>query len=287
MAGLPVSPNSLVKIASFLDLPHAELARMALAREGIPTAFGNANVVLWFWHYSNAVGGVSLFVRCSQADLARDVLAAARTKIADNLPPWTCPTCGQRVAGQWDACWQCGHFVDGMPIDLPAANTAIPPDVHGPALPWWNVSRVATVVAGVGLALLLLTRGLTPAVWFLPAVFIFVLMLRQFEPSSSEPTEAQGPADANDLPLVDHQTTRSEVSRAIVLRAWQSAVVSLLVFPPLGFYSMKLLWRLGNRDTPLSHADTWRRRAAALFSVISILYCLMFALGLLLSFAMP
>ncbi len=108
-----VSPNELVRIDSYLDLPRADLARIALAREEIPAAFGNANFLSWFWHYSNAVGGVTIYVRRCEAELARGVLAAASTKITESLPPWICPSCGQRVAGQWDACWQCGHLADG------------------------------------------------------------------------------------------------------------------------------------------------------------------------------
>ena len=112
-----VSPDELVRVASYLDLPRADLARMALAREGIPASLGNANYLYWSWDHSNAVGGVTVHVRRGDARLARKVLATARAKPSESLRPWTCPSCGQRIAGQWDACWRCGSIADGTPSD--------------------------------------------------------------------------------------------------------------------------------------------------------------------------
>ena len=114
-AGKAIAPDDLVGVASCLDVPRADLVRLALAREGIPAALGNANFLLWFWHYSNAVGGVTVQVRNMDVQQALAVLAAARAKLSASLPPWICSSCGQRVAGRWDACWQCGRSADGTP----------------------------------------------------------------------------------------------------------------------------------------------------------------------------
>ena len=53
---------SLVKVRSFLGVAEAELARVRLAMDGIPARLSNAEFVSWAWYYSNASGGVKLFV---------------------------------------------------------------------------------------------------------------------------------------------------------------------------------------------------------------------------------
>jgi hypothetical protein len=103
-AGRPSAPDELVVVASCLDVPRAELLRITLARAEIPAALGNAHFLSWYWHYSNAVGGVLVLVRYREAQRACEVLEAAGAKLAESLPPWVCPSCGQRVAGQWAVC---------------------------------------------------------------------------------------------------------------------------------------------------------------------------------------
>jgi hypothetical protein len=58
-------------------------------------------------------------------------------------------------------------------------------------------------------------------------------------------------------------------------------VLAILIFPPLGFYSIWLLWRLGSRDTQLSRADTWRSWVALFLSIPAILFCLLFVVAFL------
>lgn len=105
----PISPNELVRIASCLDVPRADLAQLALAREGIPAALGNANFLAWFWHYSNAVGGVTVHVRNKDAQQAREAWLT--------LVPGPRPACrpgSARLA------------VSGLPgSGMPAGNAAI------------------------------------------------------------------------------------------------------------------------------------------------------------------
>ena len=86
----PPPPDELVRVASCWDPPRADVVQMALAREGIPSALGNACFLSWFWHYGNAVGGVTVHVRYRDAQQAHKALAAARAKPSVSLPPWTC-----------------------------------------------------------------------------------------------------------------------------------------------------------------------------------------------------
>jgi hypothetical protein len=278
---MAVSEDDLVRIDSCLDPPRAELVRMALAREEIPSAFGSANFISWFWHYSNAVGGVKIYVRRREAKLAHKVLADARAKTAEGLPPWTCPACGQRVAGQWDACWHCGRWADGSQDGHAADDSASQPAGHAEPAAWWDVPRVFAVSASAALAMLLLARGPQLPLAFAPFAIVLYFLLRQFEPSSSgrQPELQEAATPAGEYPS-DRPATRSEVSRAIVRRAWQAGGLGI-GFPPLGFYSMWLLWRVGRRNTPLGRADTCRCWAVFVLNLGTMAFCLAFVAMLL------
>ncbi len=270
----PISPNELVRIASCLDVPRADLAQLALAREGIPAALGNANFLAWFWHYSNAVGGVTVHVRNKDAQQAREVLADARARPSASLPPWICSSCGQRIAGQWDACWQCGHLTDGTLASPHSEVGAAQPQGAAGAGIWLNVPRFFTAAAVVVLVILLCKYGWKPPLMLAPFVVILAVALWQLEPSSNRESQPLGPVEPRDQR--SRNIARSEVSKAIVRRAWQAAVIAI-AFPPLGFYSMRLLWKLGQRDTPLSWGDNWRCWTAFFLNIATILFCLAFA----------
>jgi hypothetical protein len=274
--GKAISADELVRLTSCLDVPRADLARLALAKEGIPAALGNATFLSWHWHYSNAVGGVTIHVRNRDAQQARKALIAARAKPSASLPPWICSSCGQRIAGQWNACWQCGRSTDGAPASPHAEVSAAQPQDDAGAVIWLNVPRLFTAVAILLLVVLLNFRCMSPLV-LAPFVVILIFLLWQFEPSSSGESQPQGSAGPPDQSSHSQSSTRSEVSKAIVRRAWQAAVIAALSFPPLGFYSMRLLWKLGRRDTPLGLADKWRCGTAFFLNIATILSCLAIA----------
>ena len=46
-------------------------------------------------------------VRNGEALRARGLIEAARGAVAAPGPDWTCERCGERVEGQFDACWHC------------------------------------------------------------------------------------------------------------------------------------------------------------------------------------
>jgi hypothetical protein len=276
METTPLSPDALVRVGSCLDVARADLARMALAREGIPAALGNANFLSWYWHYSNAVGGVTIHVRRDEAEHARAVLNAASRRNVDALPAWTCSACGQRVGGQWDACWVCGQWVDGTPSIPSAEDGANEPSGGAEAVSWWNIPRIVVLVATVGLMVLMYARGVGPLLVLAPFVGLFVFLLWQFEPSRRRRSELQIAAEPGERSARKNGAMRSELSRAIVRRAWQSAVLAIIIFPPLGFYSMRLLWKLSSRDTALGCVDVWRCWTAFFLNILAILYCLLF-----------
>jgi hypothetical protein len=279
-----VTADDLVRVTSCLDGPRADLVQLALAREGIPSAFGNARFLSWFWHYSNAVGGVTVLVRKRDAEQAREVLLTAGAKPSVSLRAWVCRSCGQRIAGQWDACWQCGHLADGTPASPTVEDAAVQPAGDAEVGTRQNLSKLLTVAGGVLLVVLLFKYGWQPPLILAPFVAILYFLLRQFEPSSAgefQPAESAEPGNGSSRNL---STTHSELSKAVVRRAWQAAVIAAFSFPPLGFYSMRLLWKLGQRDTPLSRADTWRCWTAFFLNIMTILFCLAFAGGVVFAF---
>ncbi len=121
------SPDDLVRVASYINEPQAQLARLELAKEGIPSALGNANLVYWYWLYSNATGGVTVHIRRGDWHWARILLDAVRSGRSEDRPSWTCRFCGQRIGGEWEACWHCGCSMDDAAGELPEP-VAPPPD---------------------------------------------------------------------------------------------------------------------------------------------------------------
>ena len=85
-----------VRVSSYSNVAQADLAVRQLAAEGIPARLENAAFLSWFWHYSNATGGVKLDVWDRDAERAQAVLWSWRETAATMGPPWQCPKCGDR-----------------------------------------------------------------------------------------------------------------------------------------------------------------------------------------------
>jgi hypothetical protein len=272
-------------VASCLDVAHAELTRSVLASAGIPVTLGSATLLSWFWHYSNAVGGVTIHVRRRDVAGALEALAAARAEPSDDLPAWNCPACDERIGGMWDACWHCSRWRDGAPSPADAAIAA--PEIPAVRRIWSN-SAAAFALVGFILVLILLGR-FSPGLALMLATLVFVVLflLRQSNMLVPKRLDAAGPPRTEAEPDEDlpggRSVTLSAVSRAKVRRAWQAAVIGGCALPPLAFYSIWLLWKLRHRHTPLGWADRWRAGAALLLNLGSILYCCVVAGAVLLA----
>jgi hypothetical protein len=180
-----------------------------------------------------------------------------------------------------DACWRCGHFIDGTPVDADSENITLPPQDDADVETWLNVTRLFGAASGIVLVIIMLKCGLTMPLIAAPFFAIAIFLLRRFESSPTCESAPQEYAEPVGPPSQESSTTRSEISKAIVRRAWQAAVIGACSFPPLGFYSMRLLWKLGRRGTPLSRADNCRFVAAFCLNIATIMFCLGVA-GLLL-----
>lgn len=67
---------SKLTVATFDDMPAAHIALGRLAAEGIEATLADQHLVQTDWLYSLAVGGIKLQVAASEAERARQILAA-------------------------------------------------------------------------------------------------------------------------------------------------------------------------------------------------------------------
>jgi hypothetical protein len=90
---------------SLLEIAHL---RNLLETEGIACIVRNERL-------AGALGEIP-FVECwpelwvvenGYALRAREIVRAARAAVTDHGPDWQCACCGERVEGQFDACWRC------------------------------------------------------------------------------------------------------------------------------------------------------------------------------------
>ena len=88
--------------------PEAEatLVRVALEREGIRTAVHSAHAVRARLHGAVYVTDVRDLTR-AKAIVSRYLKGSVPSNSAIDAP-WTCPSCGESIEGQFQACWKCG-----------------------------------------------------------------------------------------------------------------------------------------------------------------------------------
>ena len=66
--------EKIIKIASFFDYTKAEIAKIALEREGIQCFLSGENFVATYWLYANAEGGIKLYIKESDKQKALEIL---------------------------------------------------------------------------------------------------------------------------------------------------------------------------------------------------------------------
>jgi hypothetical protein len=165
----------------------------------------------------------------------------------------------------------------------PSEEAAQPADAEENRSIWQSFSILFALVSAILVAFQLFRHGCGPEAMLLvaPCILLAAFLLRRFERPPCEDTETPTAKEPDATSALRVRRTSSSVSRAIVQRAWQAALFAAFVFPPLAFYSVKLLWRLGQRDTPLSGADSLRTWLALLIDLGAILFCVAFLAGML------
>ncbi len=239
--------DEFIRIASYTHLWEADLARARLADEQIRAFLGNVTLVSWFWHYSNAAGGVTVHVARRDAEAARRYLVPELDSSHAAKPSWTCPRCKATVAGDWTACWQCGSSTAGGESDRPAGGEAAPGPAPEPG-PGYGLSIFALAVIVV-IMVVVISSGPLAALAIAPLVVLFIVLFHALGTQSAETAGwLAEPAPERPKKPARHRPPRlrraKAAARDMVWRAWRSAVLGFFVFPPLGLYSLFLLRRL-------------------------------------------
>ncbi len=116
--------NSLVTVATFDNLPKAEMARILLNQDGLVAVLTDGNMVATDWLLSNAIGGIKLQVAVEDADRALLILNERfLTRDSDKLNQsgtlrFRCSECdaviefAQSRAGGVEVCPKCKSYVD-------------------------------------------------------------------------------------------------------------------------------------------------------------------------------
>ena len=117
--------SELVTIAAFRDVLLAHVALSKLESEGILCFLADEHIVNAQWLYSNAVGGVKLRVRGSDAETARKILAGDEALVAESerepeaaAPDLVCPHCGggHVVQRNWTRIFAALSLLLGIPL---------------------------------------------------------------------------------------------------------------------------------------------------------------------------
>jgi hypothetical protein len=74
-ANAPVAAHDLIKLASFLAPLDAYLVRMRLEATGIKCFIFDENLIEMNWFYSNAVGGVKIYINRLDWEKAQAIMA--------------------------------------------------------------------------------------------------------------------------------------------------------------------------------------------------------------------
>lgn len=102
-------------VFNYWDRPQAGLLKEVLAQEGIECTLRNDQL-------SSALGEIP-FTECYPELWVIDdeAFPRAQTFLKSWLKsdpatsdPWVCPTCGERIEGQFGACWACGRLRESV-----------------------------------------------------------------------------------------------------------------------------------------------------------------------------
>jgi len=255
--------DRLIAVADYVSVPEAELARVRLAREGIPARLDNVGLITWFWHYSYAVGGVKVLILDAQAERAAKALRPQPTPAEPNR---RCDACDAEMPESWSVCWSCGA-PDGF--EQPAGegfDAGQPDETTGQSR-----SDAAGMVPLI-VALLYILTGDLPGLMALGLIGAAAYWM--FPPTASaigsEVETAEPPTGGeHDAPHV-RRDTKTDTGDELAQRAWQSSVLGLFCFPPLVFYALYLLVQLTRHELPVSRSGSRRRTGAWVVGVLAL-----------------
>lgn len=257
-------------MASYLNSCEAELARIRLAMDEIPAWLENATLVTWCWHYSNAVGGVKLFVLEPHLRQASEVLSSATQPLESES--WQCPGCRAEVYQDWNYCWSCGASKEGTAdASFFAEQSATATDTDD------TISNRSLINSIAFCAIFLFVIASEPDI----TVFVFPFVLLALivyglcfaADDSSQPDEIIASGVCREQQEPPEGIDADSVAREsyTILRLWQASVLSLFFFPPLALYVLWKLWRLDFRagsPSPRDRRRYWGAWTATLCTIL-------------------
>ena len=266
---------SLVKVRSFLGVAEAELARARLAMDGIPARLSNANLLAWAWYYSNATGGVKLFVNDSDASRAAIVLSPQPVPEQFQPPQWHCPHCQADVDGLWSYCWSCGTSKHGEPD----------PDFHtwyqesGGSLARKSSTEVISVIISVMFLVVFIAVKSSPWVilaWL--ATLTFWVLISRLLGLQNAPmfNPAETTAAPEDRSHVQYDPSRDEFNPAddMAYRLWNAAIFTIGEWFFIYFVVALWLWLKTTRNVSLLSDKGLSYYYYALpFMLINFMFC--------------
>lgn len=115
--------HDLQQVASFFYPFQAHLARVRLEQEGIRAFVADEAVATMNWLYTNAIGGVTVFVAAQDATQARQVLDEIHPQLHEvddtlPLPDPRCPQCNSAEVA-WEPYWRQACFLSWIALGMP------------------------------------------------------------------------------------------------------------------------------------------------------------------------
>ncbi|MCD4727726.1 MAG: zinc ribbon domain-containing protein [Pirellulales bacterium] len=242
--------------------------------DDIPAWLENATLITWCWHYSNAVGGVKLFVPEPHLRQASEVLSSA-TQPRESIS-WQCPRCRAEVYQDWRYCWSCGTSKEGTEdAFFFTEQLATATDADD------TISNSLTISLVTVFVVFLFITANEPGVmmFVLPFVLLFALIAQglyfaaeNLSDNSPQPDEAVPPSVCREPQEPPNGSVADSLAREseAILRLWQASVLSFFFFPPLALYVLWKLWRLDRHTGPLSPRDHRRYWGAWAVSFIAV-----------------
>jgi hypothetical protein len=266
---------SLVKVRSFLGVAEAELARIRLAMDGIAARVSNAEMVSWAWYYSNAIGGVKLFVGESDAPKAAIILSPQPVPQLFQPPEWHCPKCRADVDGLWSYCWSCGTSQHGEED----------PDFHhwyresGGSLAGKSYTEVIAAIFSVIFIVAFLAFKNYPVVfinWIVVITALWVLMHR-FLSVKNMPmiNAAELEPEPQDPSPTEYDPSRDEFNPAddIAYKLWKAVIFSLGWLPIIyGPFALWLWYKTSQNASSLSSIGVRHYYYSLLILIINVMF---------------
>jgi hypothetical protein len=269
----------LVCVASYLNVAQADLVRMQLAMEDIPARLDNTALVSWFWHYSNATGGVKVLVPEEYLDRARTITSPPPESPEPPSPHWACPRCHAEVDGRWHYCWSCGSTASGEKDpdfhdegQLARAATAESCDSTG----YVRSQHAAVTAVLLFLLVFVLSHGSPSAVLILFACFVFGALFRWLwdhavsaagTAAEQDVEKVSKPHDDTEPPLAENDA----FAEVLVMRLWATSIFGMLWSPLFALWAIGLVLRLTTMGATLRLRDRFRYRCSLVFIVVGSL----------------